>query len=290
MSRFIRGTVIGAGLLLATPAWASDYTLTLSGDSTAACTISFSTEAESVDGTHALENGDITAFACTITEASLTLGLSDLQYATGLDYVVYGGHVVKLDMQTTTNPFFQIGSGTAGQTDNRWYVAGGPTSLDDASNLVAIAEAVGGQPDFDNDGAPDATDNCPDDSNTDQADVDSDRVGDVCDNCIPLPNRDQKDEDDNGIGDICDALDEFIGPIGGDVSRAEFEALKSEVASLQSAIGDLNARIAALEALGLSEEIQALKDDAAALEERLEKIEALTPIAKQLRNAERKDQ
>jgi outer membrane murein-binding lipoprotein Lpp len=145
-------------------------------------------------------------------------------------------------------------------------------------------------PDVDADSVPDLFDNCVNDPNTDQADVDGDRVGDVCDNCIPLPNRDQKDEDNNGIGDICDALDEFIGPVsGGDVSRAEFEALQSEVSTLQSAIGDLDARIAALEALGLSEEIQALKDEAAALEERLSKIEAIKQIEKWLSKGTKKD-
>jgi outer membrane murein-binding lipoprotein Lpp len=291
MSRFIRGIAIGAGLLLATPAWATDYTLTLSGDADDVCTISFSAEAESVEGIQQLENGDITAFACTISEASppLVLGLSDLQYPVGLDYRVYGGKVNAVDLQTTTSNELQIGTATAGAVGTRWYLFGHGTVFDDPSNVAVIAEVVG-QPDFDNDGAPDATDNCVDDPNPDQADIDGDRVGDVCDNCIPLPNRDQKDEDNNGFGDICDALDEFIGPIGGGVSRAEFEALESEVSSLQSAIDDLNARIAALEALGLSEEIQTLKDEAAALEGRLSQIEALTPIAKQLRNAEPNDQ
>lgn len=138
-------------------------------------------------------------------------------------------------------------------------------------------------PDVDADSIPDLFDNCVNDPNTDQADIDADRVGDVCDNCVPLPNRDQKDEDNNGFGDVCDALDEFIGPVRGDVSRAEFEALKAEVAAL-------NDRITALEEQGLDEEIEALKSQVANLEARLANIEALKPIAKQLRNADRKSQ
>jgi len=55
-------------LALDSPTIASDSALTLSGDSTAACATSFSTEAESVDGTHPPQSGDITNFACTITE------------------------------------------------------------------------------------------------------------------------------------------------------------------------------------------------------------------------------
>lgn len=136
-------------LLLAVPAWAGDYDLTLSGDSTAACTISFSTEAESSDGTHPLENGDITAFACTITEADpdLVLGLSDLQYPAGLDYRVSGGKVTAFDLQTTTGNMLQIGNASPTTIDNTWQVFGTGTPLASASNRVAIADAAGGPQD-----------------------------------------------------------------------------------------------------------------------------------------------
>ncbi len=44
-----------------------------------------------------------------------------------------------------------------------------------------ITPPLPGAPDRDRDGAPDATDNCPDDPNFDQRDVDGDRIGDACD-------------------------------------------------------------------------------------------------------------
>jgi hypothetical protein len=75
--------------------------------------------------------------------------------------------------------------------------------------------------DRDRDGVPDATDNCPDAANHDQADADSDGLGDICDvppltdrdrdtvpdgsdNCPDQWNPDQADADRDGIGDACD--------------------------------------------------------------------------------------
>ncbi len=80
-------------------------------------------------------------------------------------------------------------------------------------------------PDADNDGVPDASDNCPNVANADQADNDADGIGNVCDstpngdlvdtdkdgipdsadNCPNVANADQKDTDDDGIGDACDS-------------------------------------------------------------------------------------
>ena len=86
-------------------------------------------------------------------------------------------------------------------------------------------------PDADNDGVPDASDNCPAVANADQADADHDGVGDACDtpddpppppapdadgdgvpdasdNCPAVANADQADADHDGVGDACDTPDD----------------------------------------------------------------------------------
>jgi hypothetical protein len=72
-------------------------------------------------------------------------------------------------------------------------------------------------PDADDDGVPDAKDNCPETSNPGQANQDGDRKGDACDedldgdqvpnsedNCPAGANPKQEDLDEDGRGDICD--------------------------------------------------------------------------------------
>jgi hypothetical protein len=59
-------------------------------------------------------------------------------------------------------------------------------------------------PDVDNDGLPNAQDNCPAAYNPNQLDSDNDGVGNACDNCTNKANADQKDTDGDGIGDACD--------------------------------------------------------------------------------------
>ena len=72
--------------------------------------------------------------------------------------------------------------------------------------------------DRDRDGVPDAVDNCPLDSNSDQEDQDGDGTGDICDmdddndsipdtidNCPVNPNMPQGDADQDGTGNACDA-------------------------------------------------------------------------------------
>lgn len=60
-------------------------------------------------------------------------------------------------------------------------------------------------PDADNDGIPNAIDNCPLIANTDQTDRDRDGLGDKCDNCPFVPNSNQQDSDKDLVGDACDS-------------------------------------------------------------------------------------
>lgn len=62
---------------------------------------------------------------------------------------------------------------------------------------------VYGRADRDSDSIPDALDNCPDTSNSDQTDTDGDGVGDLCDNCVDASNPDQLDCNSDGVGDVC---------------------------------------------------------------------------------------
>lgn len=83
-------------------------------------------------------------------------------------------------------------------------------SSDDSPPAIVIVDA-------DSDGIADATDNCPNTANADQADNDQNGVGDLCDpdidgdgianeadNCPNTANPDQLDFDANGTGDKCD--------------------------------------------------------------------------------------
>lgn len=61
-----------------------------------------------------------------------------------------------------------------------WYMGSG---FEVSSGVRWTLDFV--SPDSDNDGIPDATDNCPQASNADQADADGDGIGDACDNRAP---------------------------------------------------------------------------------------------------------
>ena len=60
--------------------------------------------------------------------------------------------------------------------------------------------------DSDDDGYPDAYDDCPNTPNVPGSDVDSDGIGDACDNCPNNYNPGQEDEDEDNIGDVCEYI------------------------------------------------------------------------------------
>jgi hypothetical protein len=72
----------------------------------------------------------------------------------------------------------------------------------------AADSSIDGAPtpdDVDGDGVPNATDNCPDVSNSSQANEDGDRFGDACDPCPPVADgMPVADMDGDGVSDACD--------------------------------------------------------------------------------------
>lgn len=77
-------------------------------------------------------------------------------------------------------------------------------AYDPAGNRTQKAVRAAVATDTDDDGIPDALDNCPLVSNPDQADQDGDGIGDACDNCLLVANSDQDDLDGDGLGNACD--------------------------------------------------------------------------------------
>ena len=129
-------------VLLPCLAQAGDYTFELTGPDivTVQGTISFAAAMETDPGVCQLDPDDITAFALTISEASLTLGLSDLQFVNGLECRVDGGKVVAFDLQTTTGNQLQIGNAQSGKIDDSWRLFGTGTVSVSPNNRVTISD------------------------------------------------------------------------------------------------------------------------------------------------------
>ena len=110
----------------------------------------------------------------------------------------------------------------SGSDQCQWIADGAPSCAGSNQNCTGTGN---GDPDSDNDGIADSTDNCPNDSNTNQADNDNDGIGNACDstpnggivdtdndgiadntdNCPNDANADQTDNDNDGIGNACDS-------------------------------------------------------------------------------------
>jgi len=80
------------------------------------------------------------------------------------------------------------------------------------SSFIGMIET--GPFDFDDDGIPDKSDNCPSVPNPGQEGSDSDGIGDACDNCWYIENPDQSDSDNN-----CPSMPYTTDPFCGDVCQ-----------------------------------------------------------------------
>ncbi|HUU01404.1 MAG TPA: Ig-like domain-containing protein [Myxococcota bacterium] len=104
------------------------------------------------------------------------------------DVFLAGGPYAALDDADPAQPSYVFGIGGYG-TDTVW---------DFFNYSVCVT------PDADNDGLPDALDNCPEVFNPGQEDADGDGLGDACDNCPFVANAYQFDMDKDVVGDACD--------------------------------------------------------------------------------------
>lgn len=119
---------------------------------------------------------------------------------------IFGGAAAALDhalTSTAADPFvrgLEYGRGNTDASQTFSTDASTPLASSDHDGFVLFLIT-----DQDGDGAADDLDNCPEDTNADQADGDGDLVGDVCDNCPMDANADQFDADMDGLGDRCDS-------------------------------------------------------------------------------------
>jgi uncharacterized repeat protein (TIGR01451 family) len=127
----------------------------------------------------------------------------------------------------------RVAEDAAGTLSNQVEVSASipdPDPFNNAFVLVTPVKRGEGGEDADDDGVPDALDNCPVTPNGGQQDTDGDGAGDACDecpdapgpcedgdqdgdgvpdgrdNCPASPNLDQQDADGDGIGDACEAF------------------------------------------------------------------------------------
>jgi hypothetical protein len=136
--------------------------------------------------------------------------------------------VVQIDSDQTMNVFlYDLSNTLLGSVSspkmlptNKGVVAIGGRYASTYNNFYLSS----GESDVDNDGIPDAVDNCINDYNSNQSDADSDGVGDVCDGCPNDPNKTDSgicgcgiadtDSDSDGIPDCNDDCNNLIDSDG----------------------------------------------------------------------------
>lgn len=155
-----------------------------------------------------LSDGDIT-FRPRLPTQHFSVAIADVE-ADGAPDVIADGYVLPGDARGGFRPpvEYSAGFGTlvVGQFD-------GVSGLDllslSPAGLIVLPNQMQDE-DKDDDGVPDAIDNCPSLHNPDQADSDLDGVGDLCDNCPAAYNPAQVDRNNDGTGDVCDPALPFV--------------------------------------------------------------------------------
>ena len=120
----------------------------------------------------------------------------------------------------------------------------------DGVALARIFDDDAGDPDRDEDGVADGTDNCPDTPNTAQTDQDGDGIGDACDpdrdgdevgnsadNCPNTTNPGQEDLDSDAVGDACDP-DRDGDALGNEADNCPDTANAGQADSDSDGVGD----------------------------------------------------
>lgn len=168
-----------------------------------------------------LLTGIVASAACSVSEDKKTS-----RGAGGADDSAEAGQAGS----TSSGGSTAVGEGSAGEVGVSGEGGSSGATVEEPGTGGAEAGAGGmsgvpPEPDGDEDGVADAADNCPNDSNPDQADVDGDGLGDVCDpdvdgddidnaadNCPSVQNTDQLDDDGDGAGDACDTCPGLANP------------------------------------------------------------------------------
>ena len=146
------------------------------------------------------EVSSLSGFPLTLTEDVSTLNTEvDLMTRDEFDRPVSYQFRVILALETRIVNLTPMGWVIAGAIPEASYALGEPNAP-----MILRARIYDPIGDADNDGIPDAIDNCLETSNPEQTDNDGDGSGNACDNCPDVPNSQQIDLDGDGYGDACD--------------------------------------------------------------------------------------
>ncbi len=139
--------------------------------------------------------------------------LGGLQSASACEPGCGWGWITGEPMEYTNWPATEPNNGNGNGSNENRMTTFGSGQWNDAEgvwllrSLVEWESGAAGPQDSDNDGVPDACDNCISVSNSTQVNSDTDTFGDACDNCVAVSNPTQANSDTDALGDACDNCD-----------------------------------------------------------------------------------